>query len=460
MGRKKELLKNIIILGIGNIIPRLSNLIILPLLTGILSKEEYGLYDLIVSLTTLFLPLATLQIQAAAFRFLIGEYKRENRTQIITNVICFTVLSSTLVLSILFFILHQLNFYIKILIIIYYLIDIYVETIKQIARGLSQNKIYSKGIMVYSLTQLILFILLVTVLKYGLIGTLLSLIIGLLISGIYISIKIKLNTFMNFKYFSKKTIIELIEYSWPMIPNSLSSWIVSLSDKMIITIFLGVEKTAIYAVANKLPNLFTILQGTFNLAWQENACISVNDREVNKYYEEMFDNLLKFLIGIMAMLIAITPILFKILIRGDYLNSYNHILILYLATIFSSLSSYIGGIYLAYKKTKEIGITTFIAAIINIVINITLIHKIGIYAASFSTLLSYLILFLYRSIKIKHIYGIKFKYFSIIKYFSILFIMLILSILEQNFLNFIIGFITFMVINKILLLKIFNRFIS
>lgn len=56
--------------------PKLTALITLPLLTAYLTVEEYGQYDLVLTLVSLLLPAITLEIKTAAFRFLI-EY-REN----------------------------------------------------------------------------------------------------------------------------------------------------------------------------------------------------------------------------------------------------------------------------------------------------------------------------------------------------------------------------------------------
>ena len=69
----------------------------------------------------------------------------------------------------------------------------------------------------------------------------------------------------------------MLGYSWPMIPNALAMWVMNLSDRLIITAVMGVEANAVYAVANKIPNLFTTLQGTYIFAWQENASLSVGD---------------------------------------------------------------------------------------------------------------------------------------------------------------------------------------
>ena len=73
MSREGKLAKNTMIIAIGTFLPKLASFITLPILTGCLTKTEYGTYDLINVLVSLLLPAATLQIQAAAFRFLIDS---------------------------------------------------------------------------------------------------------------------------------------------------------------------------------------------------------------------------------------------------------------------------------------------------------------------------------------------------------------------------------------------------
>ena len=140
MKREKSLLKNILILFIGTVIPKIASLISLPLITAYLSKKEYGVYDLILTFVSLFLPLATLQLQSSAFRYLIDAKNNEKkRKEIITNIIYFTFIFSVISLLILFFCLYKYDTNIKILIILYYFLDIFVVTLRQISRGLSKN---------------------------------------------------------------------------------------------------------------------------------------------------------------------------------------------------------------------------------------------------------------------------------------------------------------------------------
>jgi O-antigen/teichoic acid export membrane protein len=83
--------------------------------------------------------------------------------------------------------------------------------------------------------------------------------------------------------------------------------------------------------------------------------------------------------------------------------------ILFMAMFFLSLSTFLGGIYLAFKKTKSIGLTTTVAAVINLVFDISLIRYLGLYAASISTMLAYIFLFLFRIIDVQKIIRIRVK---------------------------------------------------
>jgi O-antigen/teichoic acid export membrane protein len=115
------------------------------------------------------------------------------------------------------------------------------------------------------------------------------------------------------------------------------------------------------------------------------------------------------LIGVMGTLLALTPLLFKLLIRGDYGEAYNQLPVLYGAMIFSCLSSVLGGIYIAYKKTANVGISTTIAALINLTIDILFVKAIGIWAGSISTLVSYIVLLAYRGINIQKFQEVRFN---------------------------------------------------
>lgn len=415
MNREKKLIKNTIILGIGNIIPKLSSFIVLPILTGYLTKSEYGTYDLIVVLSSLLLPAVTLQLQTAAFRFLIDKMDdKEKQKSIITNIFLFLNIVCFITIFIMFFVLHKIPIITRLLILSYFIFEVLYSTVGQTARGLCNSKIYAFAAGTNSIVNLIFTIILVYFFKWGINGVLICLCLADLIPILIITIKLKLLKYINIKLFDKKLLKEMLKYSWPMVPNGLSMWVINASDRIVITMFLGIEQNAIYAVAKKIPNMLTIVQSTFTMAWTESASIASKDTDSSEYYSKMFDLVFSFMSSMMVLVIAIMPILFLILIRGDYGDAYSHMPILTLSMFFYSIASYLGGIYVAEMKTKNVGITTVVSAIVNLVTCLLMVKFVGLYAASISTLISYIVLSSYRMFNIKKYTNINYNYKKLI----------------------------------------------
>lgn len=100
-------------------------------------------------------------------------------------------------------------------------------------------------------------------------------------------------------------------------------------------------------------------------------------------------------------MIAFMPLVFHLLINENYYDAIFYVPVLLLGTYFSNISGFYGGIFTAYKDTRIMGTTTVIAAIINLTVNLALIHWIGIYAAAGSTLIANVVVYLYRKWKVK-----------------------------------------------------------
>lgn len=114
MDRNRILAKNTVLLGIGQFIPKVLAIIILPILTGYLSTEEYGVYDLILSVASLALPLMTLLIQQGAFRFLIADNNKKQ--EIVSSAFGFLILLAT-IWTVVLFVIITINIYDPILLI-------------------------------------------------------------------------------------------------------------------------------------------------------------------------------------------------------------------------------------------------------------------------------------------------------------------------------------------------------
>lgn len=458
MSRESKLAKNAIILSFGTIMPQLATIITLPILTGYLTKSEMGTYDLVTVLVSLILPAATIQIQTAAFRFLIDSRDNEEEiSSIITNIVAFTIPTSLATLVVLFFCLPTDHISNRVWICLYFFADILYNTCRQICRGLGNNAAFSISTIIVSLGKMLFLVVFVYILRWGLLGTLVSMFIASFFSLFFLLLKANIYRYFALKKISKSIIKELLRYTWPMVPNGMSAWVMKLSDRLVVTAFMGVSANAIYSVANKIPNILQIVQHTFTLAWQENASIASKDQDAEKYYSNMHRCIFDLTVGFVGLLIAATPLLFRILIRGDYEEAYYQMPVLFIGVFFLSMSTFLGGIYVAYKKTKSVGLTTTFAAVINLIVDLVAIKHIGLYAASGSTLIAYIVLYIYRLIDCQKIVRIKVCWAHSIAAFLIIVVESVLCYMRKpiyNYINIAIGIVVFFYFNKTLVYKV------
>ena len=265
---------------------------------------------------------------------------------------------------------------------------------------------------------------------------------------------------IHFSAFRTESVKKLIAYSWPMVPNCLSMWVMTVSDRLVVTAFLGVAANAVYSAANKLPSILTTVQNTFTMAWQENASIASRDLDAVEYYRRMYRTVFDFMAGVMSLLICATPVLFRLLIRGDYDEAYVHMPLLFLSMFFYSLCAFLGGIYVAYKDIKSVGITTMLAAVCNLGIDLAAIRTFGLFAASGSTLISYFLLFLFRLKDVQKLVKLQISIRHTVLVIVILTVEAFLCFMRQPLLDLIcliLGVTVFFVLNRQLIVAVWTR---
>ena len=104
--RGKSLAKNTLILTIGKISTQAITFLLLPLYTAYLSREDYGVVDLISTIVALLIPILNVQIEQAVFRYMVVDRQnKEELKRIISSAFSFIFCQIILVAG-LFFILH------------------------------------------------------------------------------------------------------------------------------------------------------------------------------------------------------------------------------------------------------------------------------------------------------------------------------------------------------------------
>ena len=463
--RNKKLLKNTLILSIGVFCTKIINFLMVPLYTRWLSQESYGQFDLLITYITLLLPIITLSCGEAVFRFLIDKSdETERKKNIVSTALAIDIVGLTI--SIIIILISYKAFNLPIDILIYFLILLSVETIYDfnlmICRGLKKINLYTISGVLYILCMTIFTVINLKVFNMDLKGIILGYILGYTVSTIFLIIKGKTYSYINIKSVKKTELKKMLKYSLPLIPNSISWWIVNVSDRTIITVILGTTANAVLAVANKIPNICSTFFHVFHISWQENASETVNDEDVNEYYNSIYNKVIITMASICLVILSLNYFVFNFIFSTNYFEAFYLTPILIFSIFVSMIAQFLGGIYIANKESKKNGFTTMIAALSNLIIHIILINYIGIFAATISTLCSYCILYIIRYIDVRKKYELKISIKS--KLLTILFVFFtVLSYINNIYLYivlFIISSVVFIYINKDYVLKIKNMFLK
>ena len=157
------------------------------------------------------------------------------------------------------------------------------------------------------------------------------------------------------------------------------------------------------------------------------------DKEYSRFFLTYFKTLV---IGNIGLLVIIKPMLF-VLFEKSYTEAWVYIAPLITAIVFHALSGFLGSFYIVFKETKGALMTTMAGAFVNIFLNIVLIPKFGIFAATITTILGYMITIILRIKDTKKYVNLVIDKKVIIVYICILIIQTILYYIQGIFSYFI-----------------------
>lgn len=386
----KALLKNTSIIAIGQISTRIVNFFLLPLYTAILTTEEYGLVDLLTTYSGLLVILIGLQMNQAIFRFLVT--KRSDTAAICKTVstIFFAASGIMVVYAVAFIALSSLlSIQCKWFLLAHVICCITLQTMSGIARGLGRNADYAIGNFISSAAILLLNVLVIAVWHFGVVGMLTAYILGPILGAAYLFFRCRIYKYISIRCASKKELFALLKYSIPLVPNELSWSIIHSSDRWIVSWALNIAANGLIAVASKFSLIYTTFFSIFNTAWTEQVVLHYKDEGGPSYINNMFGKMVTLFASFAIGIIAVMPFAFKLLVNKQYSEAYGLIPLYMIAVFFNALIGMLSSIYLSENETRQVAVSTMVAAIINVAVDFALIGTIGIYAAPVSSICGY-----------------------------------------------------------------------
>ena len=194
--------------------------------------------------------------------------------------------------------------------------------------------------------------------------------------------------------------------SIPLIFNSVSAYILSVSDRAFITSMCGTDNTGIYGLTYSYAVLLTVITSAIIEGWLP----WFHDMYFQEKYKEISNNSIPIAIfGCFLGLgtISIAPEAILLLGGYKYINGVYCVLPIVIGILCQFLYNFYVNIELHLKKTHFVAIGSAGAAITNVVLNFIFIPKFGYVAAAYTTLVSYFLLLIGHFLITRFVFHIK-----------------------------------------------------
>lgn len=405
MNKYKKLLSNTLIFGIGTFSSKVMVYLLMPLYTALLSKAEYSTADLITQAANLLMPLAAIGMYDGIFRFAIdaGEKKKEifssGMAMLLIGSGVFTLLSP---------ILWKFDYFegYNWLIVVFVITANLQCAVSFYVRGLGHTKMYALQGIINTALNIALNVIFLVCFDMGVLGYVLSVVVANVIVTLFLIIAMKLYRDFDIKLVTKETIMAMLKYSVPLIPNTVFIWVNSVANRFIVAHYCGNDVNGLFAAALKIPTAITLLTTIFTEAWQLSAVTDSEDSDRGLFYSEVFKSYLGLIFMAGSGLVMFSKVFTNLLMDASYYDAWQFMPTLIISTVFLSLATFMGSVYLVKKKSMMSLVTSMTGAVVNVAVTfITIplfIDRYGVLiaaqGAAIGAIAGYLIVYVIRAI--------------------------------------------------------------
>ena len=404
--RKKYLIKNTAIFALSNIGSKIINFFLVPLYTYMLTNEQYGTVDLIFTISSFFVPILIINISEAIMRFGLDKNADDNK---LLSIGLFTIGASAIVGVML---VPLVGCYPP---LAEYKYHVYFYTISCGAtdillcylRGKEQLLAFSVGNIIRTTTIALFNIVFLMKFRMGIEGYLLAYISANIITSLYSILVGDVRKVIKNFALDKVLFNQMIRYSIFLIPTSFMWWIINSSDRIMITYFMGLSVSGLYAVSSKIPSLVSTISTIFNQAYSYSAIKENESNDRNEYNNNIFHYLLIAVSITGIVLLTVIKVFLKYYVSPEYYEAWICTPPLIAGTCILILATFFSVSYTVNKDSAGFMKSGTIGALMNVIMNLLLIPRIGSMGAALATAASYIAVFVYRYYDIRKYLNLK-----------------------------------------------------
>ena len=394
----KNLLGDSVVYGLSRAATMFTGVILVPIFTRVFRPDEYGVIDVLTVTVFLTIMLLNLGSVEANFIFFLTSKEEEDKRKYASTTLFFRLTVVTLFFAAAFGlsapisrVLFRTDEHAPLVKIVVLSIPFYVlhSYFLELLRCRFQKWRYTCVAVGTFLSIAVLNIVFVVVLEMGLNGVVFG---NFLANAVFTVVGFVLVR-SNFSFtFSVRRLKKMLAYGLPLVPSTLSFWLIRSANRFFLVRLASIEDVGIYTVACKLSALIDFVNMAFIMGWAP-LCVAVSAKpDIKRFYAK---TLVYFSMLTGFLMLAVTTFAHEILsiaTTEEYVIAYRVVgPLCFISTGYGLY--YISNLGLTLtRKTYHITWCVFVAAVVCIALDWLTIPIWGLYGAAYASVAAFVIL--------------------------------------------------------------------
>jgi O-antigen/teichoic acid export membrane protein len=412
-----RLARHSMIYGIGGIASRVIAIFLLPIYTGYLTTGDYGVVAVLIAAEAVAVIFLRAGVQSAFFRFYFDSPDPLRKRTVVRTAFWYTMTASTvgLVLGQVFAPQIASGLAIdpgQVNLVRAACVLLWADMNYQQQTALFRVEERSKSYVIASLSNVLITIsstiVLVVVLQKGALGLIVGNFTGTLC--VYFALLLYRARLLGFE-FDRGLYKAMEHFGLPLIPSALALWATRFIDRFFLNHYLGKDAVGVYSFGVTIASALVLIVTAFQLAWPAFGYSISDDREARHTYSYVLTYYLLVMTWAAVALSLLAPWIAQVLARKpSYLPGSRFVPLLVFGSV--ALAGYsvvligIGRV----RRTRSNWIITGTGALVDVVLNIILIPRIGSMGAAIGLAAAYTTMFLGMSWKAQRLFPVPYQW--------------------------------------------------
>lgn len=418
----KNISKHTAIYSLGDLMGKGLAFLMIPLYTHYLGAAEYGTLELLELSTYIAGLLMAMGIAQSVVRFYYDHEDQYHKDQVVSVAMISIWVISAVVLPLLIIYSGEISLFVldsadfsKLFTLVF--ISMTINLSNEIPMTLLRIKEKSSLYMTISLARMAIMlslnILFIVYYGMGVMGILISSLVGSVLSGLFLTIYTLRQIKISFSFDQLK---QLVAYSFPLVWVWLGMFTINFGDRFILQRLMDLDSVGVYSLAYKFGVMGNILVlSPFILTWAPKRFEIVNEPDAKETYATVFTYFIFALVFVSLGISVMIKDVVIILTDQEYHAAGIYVPAILSSYIFYAVYQYVQFGILLKKKTKILGAATLAVAGANIVLNLLLIPILDIWGAALATFLSFGLLALSIFPSSQKLYYVPYQYGRLLK---------------------------------------------